>query len=147
MMCMAKKRVFLDECCSELTTVFSEKAHVRTAKDLGVMGKEDLKVIDKAVDAKCLIITVNKDFVDYYRDHPRRKGKNGEFFYGLIYLKPSKQLPRIKQLQMALRTMEWRETRMHDDLIVVAGDGRTKHERLCHPECAEIFPKEQQVWG
>ena len=73
-----KKRVFLDECCSELGSVFGQKAHVYTAKDLGVTGKEDLSVIDKAFEKKCLIVTVNKDFVAYYRNHPLRK--NGWFF-------------------------------------------------------------------
>jgi predicted nuclease of predicted toxin-antitoxin system len=75
-----KKRVFLDECCGEVGSVFGTKAHVYTAKDLGVTGKEDPRVIDKAIDKKCLIVTVNKDFVGYYRNHRRRNGKNGEFF-------------------------------------------------------------------
>ena len=144
---MAKKRIFLDECCSELRSVFGAKAHVYTAQDLGVVGKEDTQVINKAVASKCLIVTVNKDFVDYYREHPRRRGKHGSFFYGLIFLMPSKQLSRARQLQKAIRDMEWQDTRIHDDLIVVAGDGRTKHQRLCHAECAAAFPKEQGEWG
>jgi hypothetical protein len=46
-----KKRVFLDECCSDsnLASVFGPKAHVYTAKDLGVAKKKDPIVIDKAV--------------------------------------------------------------------------------------------------
>ena len=37
------------------------------------------KAIDAAVRKKCSIITVNKDFLDYYRDHPMRKGKWGKY--------------------------------------------------------------------
>ncbi len=46
-----KKRVFLDECCSDsnLGSVFGPKAHVYTAKDLGVAKKQDPTVIDRAV--------------------------------------------------------------------------------------------------
>jgi len=141
-----KKRVFLDECCGELGSVFGPKAHVYTAKDLGVMGKEDTSVIDKAFKKKCLIVTVNKDFVAYYRNHPRRKGKNGTFFYGLIFLKNSRQLTRRKQLKIALAHTDWDDTRQHDDLIRVSAEGRTRHERLCHTQCAAEFPKEQSEW-
>ncbi len=49
---MAKKRVFLDECVSDLGHVFGAKAHVYTARDLGVRGKEDTRVIEKAFTAK-----------------------------------------------------------------------------------------------
>jgi len=77
-----KKRIFLDECCSDLGSVFGPKAHVYTAKDLGVTGKEDVSVIEKAFDKKCLIVTANKDFVDYYRNHPRRKEKMGSISTG-----------------------------------------------------------------
>lgn len=143
---MAKKRVFLDECVSDLGHVFGAKAHVYTARDLGVTGKEDTRVIEKAFQLKCLIVTVNKDFLDYYYNHPRRKGKNGVYFYGLIFLKSSKQLTREKQLRLALKTMEWDDTRQHDDLVRVSATGKTRHERLCHPECAAEFPKEQGEW-
>lgn len=142
---MAKKRICLDECCGELGPVFGAKAQVFTAKDLGVSGIDDTRVIDAAVDKKCLIVTVNRDFVEYYRSHPRRQG--GEWFYGLIFLNHSKTLPRKEQLKRAVRGMAWDESRQHDDLIFVAGDGRTRHERLCHPECAAEFPEEQTVWG
>ena len=144
---MAKKRVFLDECCGELGACFPAKAHIFTAKHLGVSGKEDPTVIDKAVTKKCLIITVNKDFVDYYRDHVWRKGKRGTFFFGLIFMKPSQTLSRTEQLNKALAAIEWNDTRRHDDLILVSAEGKTKHVRLCHPECAEAFPPEQQVWA
>jgi hypothetical protein len=144
---MAKKRVFLDECCGDLRVVFGRKAHVYTAAELGVLGKKDIEVINKAVTLGCLIVTVNKDFVDYYRNHPRRKGRKGTFFFGLIYLMPTSQMPRTKQLRLAVENMEWKDSRMHDDLIIVAADGRTKHQRLCHDECAKAFPKEQGEWG
>lgn len=141
-----KKRVFLDECCGELASVFGAKAHVYTAKDLGVIGNEDRRVIDKAFAKKCLIVTVNEDFVEYYRNHPDRKGKNGVYFYGLIFLKHSRRLPRKKQLQIAIRAIAWNDTRRHDDLIRVSADGKTRHERLCHPQCAAKFPKEETEW-
>jgi len=144
---MAKKRVFLDECCNDPGKVFGNKAYVYKAKDLGVAGKEDPRVIDKAVALKCLIVTVNKDFLEYYRNHASRKGKKGSFFYGLIFLKPSKQLTREKQLKMAVKDMAWDESRMHDDLVMVSATGKTKHERLCHEQCAKEFPKEQGEWG
>jgi hypothetical protein len=40
---MARKRVFLDECVSDLGRVFGPKAHVYTARDLGVAGEGDLR--------------------------------------------------------------------------------------------------------
>lgn len=139
---MAKKRVFLDECIGlELATVFGAKAHVYTANDLGVTGKEDIRVIDAAVAKKCLIVTVNKDFLGYYRKHPHRKGT---FFYGLIFLRPSRTLTRSQQLRKALKEVAWAETRDHDDLIVVAADGTTTHERLCHPECARELAEQER---
>jgi hypothetical protein len=48
---MAKKRVFLDECCGDdgLKSCFPGKAHVYVATDFGVRGKEDTAVIDKAI--------------------------------------------------------------------------------------------------
>ncbi len=147
LVCMAKKRVFLDECVSNLGHVFGPKAHVYTAHDLGVTGKEDTRVIEMALKKKCLVVTVNKDFLDYYRNHPRRRGKHGIFFYGLLFLKPSKQLTQERQLRLALKKIEWEETRQHDDLIRVSGRGETRHERLCHPACAAQFPDEQKEWG
>ena len=146
---MAKKRVFLDECCGEdgLRSCFPPKAHVYVAADFGVRGKEDPTVIDEAIKRGCLIITVNKDFVDYYRNHIRRKGKNGMYFYGLVFLKPSKIMSRREQLHRALREIAWEETRDHDDLVIVSAAGKTRHARLCHPECAAEFPAEQTEWG
>nr|WP_147325006.1 hypothetical protein [Paracidobacterium acidisoli] len=117
------------------------------AADFGVRGKEDPTVIDEAIKRGCLIITVNKDFVDYYRDHRRCKGKNGTFFYGLIFLKSSKTMTRRQQLQAALKEIAWAETRDHDDLVFVSATGKTRHERLCHPECAAAFPAEQGTWS
>jgi len=143
---MAKKRVFLDECNSDLRRVFSAKAHVYTARDLGVAGKEDTRVIEMAFKLKCLIVTINKDFLTYYYKHPRRKGRRGVYFYGLIFLKASKQLTREKQLRLALKAIDWGATRQHDDLIRVSATGKTRHERLCHPECAAEFPKEETEW-
>jgi hypothetical protein len=101
---MARKRIFLDECNSDLGHVFGPKDHVYTAKDFGISGKEDPRAIDAAVKKKCSIVTVNKDFLDYYRDHPMRKGKWGKYGYGLIFLKPSKQLTRDEQLRRGVRS-------------------------------------------
>jgi len=143
---MPKKRIFLDECNSDLGHVFGAKAHIYTARSLGVTGAEDTRVIDEAVKKKCLIVTVNKDFVDYYREHPRRKGKNGTYFYGLIFLKQSHQLTRERQLRKALKEIAWEDTREHDDLVRVSATGKTRHERLCHEECAAEFPKDQKEW-
>jgi hypothetical protein len=140
---MAKKRVFLDEQLEhELRTVFGPKAHVYTAKDFKVTGTQDPRVIDKAVRAKCLIVTADKNFVQYYKNHPLRKGALS-FFYGLIFLRHSNQLPRKEQLRRALKEVAWGETRDHDDLITVYADGHTEHERLCHPECAKEFAKSE----
>jgi predicted nuclease of predicted toxin-antitoxin system len=145
---MAKKRVFLDECCGDdgLKACFPPKSHVYVAKDFDVRGKEDPKVIDKAIRRRCLIVTVNKDFLDYYRNHVYRKGKRGTFFYGLIFLKPSKIMSRKKQLRIALKAIEWENTRGHDDLVRVSATGKTRHERLCHKECADEFPVEETEW-
>jgi hypothetical protein len=65
----------------------------------------------------------------------------------LIFLKQSKQLPRKRQLEIALAGIASDDTRQHDDLIRVSADGQTRHERLCHPECAAQFPKEETEWG
>jgi hypothetical protein len=143
---MARKRIFLDECNSDLGHVFGPKDHVHTARDFGIAGKEDPRAIDEAVKRKCSIVTVNKDFLRYYRDHPMRKGKWGKYGYGLIFLKPSKQLTRAEQLRRGVRSLEWDDTREHDDLVWVSADGRTRLERLCHEECAAEFPKDQREW-
>jgi len=119
---------------------------VYTAKDFGISGKEDARVIDEAFRRKCLIVTVNNDFLQYYRKHPMRAGKRGVYGYGLIFLKASKQLTREQQLRVAVRAVEWADTREHDDLVWVSADGKTRLERLCHPECAAEFPKEQMEW-
>jgi hypothetical protein len=59
---MAKKRVFLDECCSEddLKTCFPGKAHVYVAADFGVRGEEDPTVIDAAIMRGCLVIDIGE---------------------------------------------------------------------------------------
>jgi hypothetical protein len=111
--------------------VFGPKDHVFTAEDFGIRGKKDPKVIDAAVEKKCTIVTVNKDFVDYYRDHPMRKGRWGKYGYGLIFLKPSKQLTREEQLRRGIFALEWEDTRDHDDLVWVSADGRTRLVPSC----------------
>ena len=137
---MARKRVFLDEHLDRaLGDCFGKKAHVYTARDLGVSGVDDLSVIDRAVRKKCLIVTANKDFVDYYRNHRLRKGRDNSYFYGLIFLKHCASLSNEIRLRRALKEVAWEETRDHDDVVTVHADGSTSHERLCHSECAMEF--------
>jgi hypothetical protein len=104
-------------------------------------------VIEKAITKRCLIVTVNKDFLDYYRNHASRRGKKGVYFYGLIFLKASKSMTKKDQLKRALKAVAWDESRDHDDLILVSAEGKTKHERLCHPECAAEFSADQTEWS
>lgn len=52
-----------------------------------------------------------------------------------------------KQLEIAMRGIAWDDTRQHDDLIRVAADDRTRHEQLCHVECAKEFPVSETEWG
>ena len=118
--------------------------HVYTARDCGIAGKEDPQATDEAVRRKRSIVTVNKDFLQYYRDHPMRKGKWGKYGSGLIFLKPSKQLTLAEQLRRGVRSLAWGDTREHDDLAWA--DGRRRLERLGHEECAAEFPKEQREW-
>jgi hypothetical protein len=53
---VAKKRVSLDESLGreELASLFGPTAHIYTAQDLGVTGKDDTRVIRRAVGKKCL---------------------------------------------------------------------------------------------
>jgi hypothetical protein len=76
---------------------------------------------------------------------PQRKERY--VFYGLIFLKASKVMSRQAQLKAALKEIAWAETRQHDDLIFVSAEGKTKHERLCHPECAAKFSADQTEWS
>jgi hypothetical protein len=131
---------------SDLGCVFGPKDHVYTARDFGISGAEDVRAIDEAVKRRCMIVTVNKDFVQYYRDHPMRNGKSGKYGYGLIFLKPSKSLTREQQLRAAIRAIKWDDTRDQDDLVCVSADAKTRLERLCHPECAAEFPADQMEW-
>jgi hypothetical protein len=50
-------------------------------------------------------------------------------------------MSRRKHLRNALEAIEWENTRGRDDLA--SARGRTRHERLCHEECAAEFPVEQ----
>jgi hypothetical protein len=95
---VARKRVLLDECNTDLGHVFGPKDHVFTARDFGIAGK------------------------------------------------PSKRLTREQQLRIAVRALEWDDTREHNDLVRVSAEGKTRLERLCHPECAAEFPTDQTEW-
>uniref|UniRef100_E6PX91 Uncharacterized protein n=1 Tax=mine drainage metagenome TaxID=410659 RepID=E6PX91_9ZZZZ len=62
-------------------------------------------------------------------------------------MKPSKIMSRQAQLKAALKEIVWGETRQHDDLIFVSAEGKTRHERLCHPECAAELAADQTEWS
>lgn len=55
---MARKRVLLDECVGreEQASLFGRKAHVYTACDLAVTGKEDPTVIIRAIEKGALLL-------------------------------------------------------------------------------------------
>jgi Domain of unknown function (DUF5615) len=143
---VARKRVFLDEQLEPFLKIcFGRKAHVYTAGDLGVRGFEDARVIDRAVRKKCMVVTKNRDFVDYYRNHPLRKGHSVSYFYGLIFLKPCSSLSDEVRLRRALTEIAWDETRDHDDLVTVHANGSTSHERLCHEECARELESRDEM--
>ena len=106
--------------------LFPKKVQVYTVPELGLSGKEDRIVIEEGVRKKCLIVTANKDFVPEYRKHEWRKGKDGRFFYGLIFLKESRSLTRIEQLKLAMKKIDYK----CDDIITVTASGEIKRERI-----------------
>jgi len=134
-----KKRIFLDEDIDvSLAKAFSARSHVYTGKDLGVLGRDDPTVINAATQKGCLIVTANKDFIDYYRNDPRRRQRN-TFFYGLIFLSAQGGFEQKRQLQIALRQIPWKGNRAHDGLVIVRRDGNVCCELLCHEDCARQF--------
>jgi Domain of unknown function (DUF5615) len=138
-----KKRVFLDEDIDpSLSKVFGARAHVYTAKALGVLGCDDTAVITAAIKKGCLIVTANKDFIGYYRKHPLR-GPNS-FFYGLIFLSAHGSFEQKRQLRDAMKQFSWAETRMHDGLVVAYSDGKVCREWLCHVDCAKDFAEQER---
>ena len=138
-----KKRILLDEHLSErVGELFGSKDHVYLAEKSGLGGRPDTEVIDFAIKKKCLIITSDEKFVETYRTHPARRSRRGpRFFYGLIFVRAASELLRRRHIAEALAEIAWDQTRRHDDLIVISRDGRSTHERLCHPECAAEFGK------
>ena len=128
---MAKIRVLLDENIDpELKAAFGKKIPVYTVSDLDLSGAEDKLVIEAAVHKKCLIVTANYDFVEFYRNHEWRKGRDGRFFYGLIFLRHSTTKTRLQQLKAAIKQIR----PDHDDLITVSSAGVVSHEQLEPPE-------------
>ena len=124
---MATLRVLLDEDVStELKDVFPKKIQVHTVAALGMSGKEDRLVIEEAIQKKCLIVTANNDFVDFYKNHDWRKGHDGRYFYGLIFLKHSKVLTRSQQLKLAIKEIDPR----YDDILTVSASGHVTRQRL-----------------
>ena len=145
---MAKKRVFLDECCGDdgLKSCFPSKASSFVAADFGLRGKEDPPSSIR-LSRKNASSSQSTKISWTIPQTPPRKGRKLPFFYGLIFLKASKVKTRREQLQAALKAIDWGDTRDHDDLIFVSAQGKTRHERLCHPECAAEFPADQGEWG
>lgn len=138
-----RKRVLLDEHLSAgLGDAFGPRDYVHLAKDVGLEGQPDDKVIDYAIAHGCLIITNDEKLVEQYRSDQRRRTKRGMgFFYGLIYLRADTEASRKRHLTAALREIAWSETRQHDDLIIVGRDGKIEHFRLCHRECAAEYDR------
>jgi hypothetical protein len=124
---VANLRVLLDENLSpELRKLFRTKVPVHTVADWGMSGAEDVRVIEEVVLRKCLIVTANWDFVDFYRNHEWRRGKDWRYFYGLIFLKHSNSLTQAEQLKLAIRHI----TADHDNLLTVSPTGQVTVENL-----------------
>lgn len=140
-----RKRVLLDEHLSpDIATVFGPKDHVHIAAEVGLAGKPDGDVIDYAIAKGCMIITNDEGLVQQYKSDPRRRTKHGMgFFYGLIYVRAETNEERKRHIAKALKELAWDESRQHDDLIVIARDGKTEHFRLCHAECAAELDREE----
>jgi hypothetical protein len=90
----------------ELKKAFGRKIPVYTVADLGMSGADDTRVIEKGVRRKCLLVTANADFVDFYRNHEWRKGRDGRFFYSLIFLKHSTTMTKLQQLKVAVKKIK-----------------------------------------
>lgn len=124
---MPKLRVFLDENLSrDLGKAFPKKVPVYTVDDLGLSGADDQRIIEQAVYKKCLIVTADRKFMDTYRNHEWRKGHDGRYFYGLIFLTEDKTTAQLRQLKLAIP----RITPEHDDLVAVSSSGIVTIEKL-----------------
>jgi hypothetical protein len=124
---MAKLRVLLDENLGpELKKAFGRKITVHTISDLGISGAGDPEVIEEAVHRKCLIVTADKKFVDTYRNHEWRKGRDGRFFYGLVFLTESATTGQLRQLKLAVQKIRPE----HDDLISFSSGNSVTVEKL-----------------
>jgi hypothetical protein len=124
---VAKLRVLLDENLSrDLEKAFAKKIPVYTVADLGLNGAGDPRIIEEAVYRKCLVVTADRKFMDVYRNHEWRKGHDGRYFYGLIFLTEDKTTGQLRQLKLATP----RITPEHDDLIAVSSAGTITVENL-----------------
>jgi predicted nuclease of predicted toxin-antitoxin system len=124
---LGKLRALLDEDIpDDLKSLFPKKTQVYTVAGLGLSGIEDRLVIEEAVHKKCLIVTANKDFVPEYRDHEWRKGKDGRFFWGLIFLRASKSMTQSDQLKRGIKAIN----PQYDDIITVSATGHISRERM-----------------
>ena len=124
---MPKLRVFLDENLSrDLGKAFPKKVPVYTVDDLGLSGADDQRIIEQAVYRKCLIVTADRKFMDTYRNHEWRKGHDGRYFYGLIFLTEDKTTAQLRQLKLAIP----RITPENDDLLTVSSAGIVTIEKL-----------------
>jgi hypothetical protein len=124
---VAKLRVLLDENLSrDLAKAFARKIPVYTVAALGLSGAGDPRIIEEAVYKKCLIVTADRKFMDVYRNHEWRKGHDGRYFYGLIFLTEDKTTGQLRQLRLATPKI----TPEHDDLITVSSSGTIAVENL-----------------
>ena len=139
---MAKLRVLLDEDVDvQVRAAFPKSLQVYTVAALGISGANDTFVIEEAIARKCLIVTANKDFVDFYKNHEWRKGRDGRFFYGLIFLKSSRTISQLDQLKLAIKEIEHR----YDDLLTVYANGTVTRERLGGRDPKRIGPHGRSV--
>jgi hypothetical protein len=114
---------------ADLVSVFPKKTQNYTVSGLGMSGSPDDLVIERAIALKALIVTADKKFVTEYENHDWRKGKDGRYFWGLIFLSPSSHITRSEQLKMAIKGIEAR----FDDILTVSATGRVTRKRLDGP--------------
>ena len=110
----------------DLGKVFSKKVPVHTVENLGISGAADEIVIAEAISKKCLMVTHDRKFVDMYRNHEYRKGKDWRYFYGLIFLSESTETAQLRQLKLAVSRIKPER----DNLITVSPSGIVTVENL-----------------
>lgn len=141
---MGKLRVLLDEDVDvQAKSAFARKVMVYTVGGLGLKGKEDRIIVEEAVERKCVIVTANKDFVPEYKNHEWRKGKDGRYFWGLIFLKHSKAMSQSDRITLAIKQI----VPLYDDVLTVSGTGLVTRERLGGPAVSKRSPDGRHPCG